>query len=193
MFLSCLLATIFAASTPTQTEQAPASLPDNITVTLDFTKGSPFVEAYVSADKQTRSGEVYTYPYKYTAADGSEAVLNLKFRIYKLYENETVSYTDLPGKGLSSATLYGGYSIGIEIPGVEGMYLKSVKVNQRCSFPENPGHMSGSKYKPDGNLAKEFIFPDYFETEMGKPYYYHQRRENMILKTVIVKYSKNRP
>lgn len=193
MFLSCLLATIFAASTPTQTEQAPASLPDNITVTLDFTKGSPFVEDYVSADKQTRSGEVYTYPYKYTAADGSEAVIDLKFRIYKLYESDTVSYTDLPGKGLGSATLYGGYSIGIEIPGVEGMYLKSVKVNQRCSFPENPGRMSGSKYKPNGNLLKEFIFPDYFETEMGKSYYYHQRRENMTLKTLIVKYSKKRP
>lgn len=177
-------------------------LPEEITLSLDFTKGWPFNEPCVAKESQKKSGESYSYKYTYDSADGNVVDVNLPFTIFKVTADDysdTIYYDYSEEEGLLSPNLSGNYSIGFKFPGIKDRYLKHVKVEQDCTHPASPGRISATSGISGASLANEFTFPImkdgavYLDSSKGHAYYYHQRRGELVLKKLTLTYTKTKP
>lgn len=177
-------------------------LPEEITLSLDFTKGWPFNEPCVAKESQKKSGESYSYKYTYDSADGNVVDVNLPFTIFKVTADDysdTIYYDYSEEEGLLSPNLSGNYSIGFKFPGIKDRYLKHVKVKQNCTHPASPGRISATSGISGASLANEFTFPImkdgavYLDSSKGHAYYYHQRRGELVLKKLTLTYTKTKP
>ena len=181
---------------------APDQLPEEITLSLDFTKGWPFNEPCVAKESQKKSGESYSYKYTYDSADGTSVDVNLPFTIFKVTADDysdTIYYDYSEGEGLLSPDILSNYSIGFKFPGIKDRYLKHVKVEQDCTHPASPGRISATSGISGASLANEFTFPImkdgavYLDSNKGHAYYYHQRRGELVLKKLTLIYTKTKP
>ena len=177
-------------------------LPEEITLSFDFTKGWPFNEPCVAKESQKKSGESYSYKYTYDSADGNVVDVNLPFTIFKVTADDysdTIYYDYSEEEGLLSPNLSGNYSIGFKFPGIKDRYLKHVKVEQNCTHPASPGRISATSGISGASLANEFTFPImkdgavYLDSSKGHAYYYHQRRGELVLKKLTLTYTKTKP
>lgn len=177
-------------------------LPEEITLSLDFTKDWPFNEPCVAKESQKKSGESYSYKYTYDSADGNVVDVNLPFTIFKVTADDysdTIYYDYSEEEGLLSPNLSGNYSIGFKFPGIKDRYLKHVKVEQDCTHPASPGRISATSGISGASLANEFTFPImkdgavYLDSSKGHAYYYHQRRGELVLKKLTLTYTKTKP
>ena len=117
-------------------ESAVAKFPAEMTVALDFGAGWPFEEGCAVSSEQRGGGESYLYYHEYTRADnGLTGKLGMNFRIQRSSAKKTdtnniyyshadgyLSFGDTAGDGTG-----GTYGM-INIPGVPGRYVKSIKI-----------------------------------------------------------------
>ena len=115
-------------------ESVSSTLPDEVSLELDFSAGWPFAEPVVAKEDQIYSGEVYTYTYTYDY-EGVTRYWDFDIVISRdkidgfeyAYEGGCLSYkaNDLSNSGNS----YGM----IAIPYVTGRYLKSITITNGSS------------------------------------------------------------
>ena len=115
-------------------ESVSSTLPDEVSLELDFSAGWPFAEPIVAKEDQVYSGEVYTYTYTYDH-EGVTRYWDFDIVISRdkidgfeyAYEDGCLSYNanDLSNSGNS----YGM----IAIPYVTGRYLKSITITNGSS------------------------------------------------------------
>lgn len=177
-------------------------LPDEFTISLDFTAGWPFEESCVEKEQQKKSGETYNFTFTYNTSAGAVAGNNMPFTIFKVMADDysnIVYYDYSDGEGLSSPDLQSNYSIGFKFPGIADRYLKHIKIDQICSHPTSPGRISATSSISGAALANEFTFPVmkddtvYLDSSKGHAFYYHQRRGNLVLKKLTLTYTKTKP
>ncbi len=102
-------------------------LPDEITISLDFFGFWPFNEPVVKVEDQNADGDTYTYTYKNVENGISK---DFQFVICKGpdsgadYQHKTFQQTD----GKNVLIFENGVNSWIQIPGIEGRYLKSVSM-----------------------------------------------------------------
>ena len=101
---------------------------DEMTVTVLFNQGTekwPFLEPIVAAESQAANGDTYTFPYPATYK-GKETYEPLTFVISR---NRGVNpYVHNKGLSLLTGATSTGNSKSITLPGIPGMYLKSVSM-----------------------------------------------------------------
>jgi len=110
-------------------ESALSTLPDEVSLELDFSAGWPFVEQIVAKEEQLYSGEVYTYTYTYDY-EGATKYWDVDFVISRdKIDGFEYSYTDGCLCYMANDLTNSGNSYGmISIPYVNGRYLKSITI-----------------------------------------------------------------
>ena len=116
-------------------ESVSSTLPDEITLELDFSAGWPFVEACASKENQVNNGEVYTYTYSYDYSGVTkywDVELVISRDIKDTFEYSYVAPADGKGGylyfnnngGSNSSNSYGL----ISIPYMKERYISSITV-----------------------------------------------------------------
>lgn len=194
------------------------TLPDDFTITIDFTKGWPFTETCVAAANQVKYskgtlGEPYTYVFGYKWPDTEEGefmTADLIFAISKgLIETASYSYNaDASLAFAGSDTANGG---AVQLPGIGNRYLTKVVATKTGSgrlIMADPSTgaanaaMWGSTFTYDfyadmmvatsDSNATGATKPE-FAAAAGKTYELRCRDENMKITKIVLTYSKTRP
>lgn len=184
-------------------------LPDEFTVSIDFTKGWPFVEPCVAeADQDTGNGDVYTYKYSYTSSEGTAQVEDFKFVLYARAADNAYSYdASKPSDGLYAGPAIGNgnYSLQIEVPGVSKRYFKSIRFTSpdvtsgqwTLSKGVNTGGTANVSSSYKGDFTWNFPYTSQagtpVEIGMGVPCVVRARRANGRLYTLDITYTKTKP
>ncbi len=179
-----------------------SDLPDDFTITIDFTAGWPFNEVCAASDQQTTSGEKYTYYYKHP--DGLSTT-ELEFGILK-GTSGTNSYSMVDG-GLQFTNTSDNPISMIGCPGIEGRYLKEVRAvhgtytdgkartrrfNLTEGFPATGGNLSHSWVS--AGIEDVFVVKDALgESKIGQVYSVRMRDDNMLLTKLTLVYSSTNP
>ena len=202
-------------------ESAQTTVTEDITVTVDFASGWPFVESCAAVADQVDEGEVYTLPVTYTLA-GVEHSTDLKYVVSRgKVADFKYSYVE-PTEGnqdgylsFENATVTGdGSTYGLlSIPYIEDMYIKSVSVTH-CTpttserFNILKGFTTVTDYSPAVYVKKNTIKTWDFPLEgskgdispgKGRPtsglrdYSVRMRSPNIDLKRVSFVYSTTKP
>ena len=202
-------------------ESAQEVVSEDVTVSVDFSAGWPFVESCTAVQDQCNDGEVYTLPFTYTLA-GVERTMDMKCVISRgKVDDFKYSYVEPTENGqdghisFENATVSGdGSTYGLlSIPYVEGMYIKSVSVthctpttSERFNILE--GFTTVMDYSPavyvKKNTIKTWDFPlegskGTISPGKGKPtsglrdYSIRMRSPNIDLKRVSFVYSTTKP
>lgn len=178
------------------------SLPDDFTITIDFTAGWPFNEVCAAAGQQTTSGEKYTYYYKYP--DGLNTT-ELEFGILK-GTSGTNSYAMVEG-GLQFTNTSENPISMIGCPGIEGRYLKEIRAqhgtytegkartrrfNLTEGFPATGGNKSSGWIMPETDCV--FVVKDILgDSKMGQVYSVRMRDNNMLVTRLTLVYTSTNP
>ena len=110
-------------------ESVASTLPEEISIELDFSKGWPFAEPVTAKEDQFHNGELYTYTYTYDY-EGMTKYWDVEFYLSRdkidgfdySYENGCLCYN---ANGLTNSS--NSYGI-ISIPYMRDRYLKSIAV-----------------------------------------------------------------
>ena len=199
-------------------ESVSSTLPDEVSLELDFSAGWPFAEPIVAKENQLYSGEVYTYTYTYDY-EGVERYWDVDFVISRdkidgfeyAYEDGCLSYkaNDLSNSGNS----YGMMAI----PYISGRYLKSITITNgstsqkrytvRKGFNTTPGAKdytaavkaaAGTSYTYNFPLTasddKTIISPGLGSQSSGlRDYAVRMRDANSKVSKIVFTYSKTKP
>ena len=178
------------------------SLPDDFTITIDFTAGWPFNEACAASAQQTTAGEKYTYYYKYN--DGLSTT-ELEFGILK-GTSGTNSYSIVDG-GLQFTNTSTNPLSMVGCPGIEGRYLKEIRVQhgtytdgkartRRFNLTEGFPSAGGNKTHGWVLADTEDVFvvkDDLGESKIGQVYSVRMRDDNMLLTKLTLVYTSTNP
>ncbi len=195
----------------------PGELPDPIVVIVDFTNGCPFDEGeYVAKDKQMQDADSYTYTYSYRLPDNSAAEKKLSFKIedascgsgaYDIYYEHNADKGGLYSPAIDVKEVNDNpdgtnHGIAIKLPGIAGRYLRQVKIEGTSANSNTMGRMSTTVIPESGSipLGSEQQFPItdskgkvWIESEMGRAYYFVQRRERLVIQKLTLTYTKSKP
>lgn len=175
-------------------------------MTIDFTNGSPFTTDYVSVSNQTYDGESYIYRYPYVLPDGTDTYKDFQFMLRDVTSIDRVYYeygpTDSDNKGLYSPQIAGKSTEGskmsnagivIMLPALEDWYLQSFKCTGTASN-SNIGRLVDKITATSTTEGKTFTFPsDEMQSNKGQTFYYKQRRAEMVIYTITLRYTKTNP
>ena len=206
--------------TPPEGGDQKEDAPGELTVSLDFRAGWPFVEPCVPEGSQSAEGEKYTCRYDYQVG-GESCTLDLEFAFNSgPKQTGTYSYdadTD-DGKGRALCYKYNsgsdtGYGY-IKFPVVEGKYLQSVALVHRTPVPAGAtgNDLNGffftlqqggfpSPASPNANSSRvkageELLisFPmSSFDSELGQYYCLRVRFKNIEFERITLVYSDSQP
>lgn len=154
-------------------ESANVSVPYDLKIEVDFSKGWPFEEPCTAVEAQTKNGEEYTYSYTYEE-DGAPVTGQVKFAISKTSDEANYSYKYVVPEGTDAGYLLfdtpgSGSSFGLlSIPYVEDMYVQSLSVvhmsGETLRFNVRKGWTTASAQTTASDWVKknevlEFDFP----------------------------------
>lgn len=180
---------------PTGEPELPTE--NTFTLKLDFTSAWPFDQPCSAVDKQSNEGESYTYE--------SDKAFKLGFIDKNADRSYSWAASSAEGK---KALCFASTSGLINLPGIEGMYLKQVTVehysggSRRFAIRDNFGESGGNRlllgYQASG-AATRFTFPvegaslGTMESEAGKSYCLEVRDANTKICEIILVYSDIKP
>jgi len=179
-------------------------LPEVIELTVDFTEPCPFTEgAYLPVADQTTTLEKYTYIYTYKMGEITFEK-ELKFGFRKYDDHEMYYEYDAEKGGLSSPNVCtNNKGIVIQFPGIAGRYLQSGVFSGTSGTANKMGRIGKKISETKTPLGRSFTFPImtttegvtsvYLEPELGFAYYYIQRYNNMVVKNLVLRYTKEKP
>jgi len=175
-----------------------------IEFTVDFTEPCPFTEgAYLPVADQTTTLEKYTYIYTYKMGEITFEK-ELKFGFRKYDDHEMYYEYDAEKGGLSSPNVCtNNKGIVIQFPGIAGRYLQSGVFSGTSGTANKMGRIGKKISETKTPLGRSFTFPImtttegvtsvYLEPELGFAYYYIQRYNNMVVKNLVLRYTKEKP
>ena len=199
-------------------ESVSSTLPDEVSLELDFSAGWPFAEPIAAKEDQLYSGEVYTYTYTYDY-EGVRRYWDVDFVISRdkidgfeyTYEGGCLCYN---ANGFSNS----GNSYGMmAIPYISGRYLKSITITNgsttqkrytvRKGFNTTPGAKdytsavkaaAGASYTYNFPLTasddKTIISPGIGTQSSGlRDYAIRMRDSNSKVSKIVFTYSKTKP